>query len=246
MLRCDNICTPYFNRRLHFLLFPVVRSSFNPLCDELQEQPSYRREKQNGGSSQPNNPPFCSILFRFLSGNKGRNRNNRHIVCLFLSHGAGRSFGFFPGLVHKIIWTYAICMLMRRESMVKVVFPSSGVIVPAIRICSSGVSICCWENEVIADQVGQSFFQVYHPIFYFTASLYKAQSLKGGGPTSRKRKNRYPPNYIPPNAVAWCSYHEIHMNYSCIRKKRCVGRKKPCKHLHWYKSNHDDMKGAHT
>lgn len=74
----------------------------------------------------------------------------------------------------------------------------------------------------------------------------KAQSLKGGvPPLSKKRKPQYPPGWSPPNAVAWCAYHNTGMNYSFIRRRRCLLHRKPCKHLRWFADaiNHGDTKG---
>ena len=51
-----------------------------------------------------------------------------------------------------------------------------------------------------------------------------------------KKKKKYVPGYMPPDAVAWCEYHGRGMNYAYIRRKHCVIRdkRKPCKHLRWF------------
>lgn len=55
------------------------------------------------------------------------------------------------------------------------------------------------------------------------------------------KKKTYPPGWSPPDAVAWCDFHQRGMNYRYIRRKRCLF-KGPCKHLHWFKTTEPPAK----
>ena len=83
-----------------------------------------------------------------------------------------------------------------------------------------------------------------HSITYFLFKQFISERnpRKEVSPLSKKRKPQYPPGWSPPNAVAWCAYHNTGMNYSFIRRRRCLLHKKPCKHLHWFADaiNHDE------
>ncbi|WP_312158843.1 hypothetical protein [Oscillibacter sp.] len=51
------------------------------------------------------------------------------------------------------------------------------------------------------------------------------------------KKKQYRPGWTPPDAVAWCDFHQRGMNYPYIRRKRCLFRRhcsRPCKHLQWF------------
>lgn len=50
----------------------------------------------------------------------------------------------------------------------------------------------------------------------------------------KKKPPAYTPGWSPPNAVAWCAYHDRGMNYKYIRRKKCLSRGKPCRHLRWF------------
>lgn len=50
----------------------------------------------------------------------------------------------------------------------------------------------------------------------------------------RRKRNAYPPGYIPQGAVAWCALHERGINAKYMRTKRCISKSTgACQHLRW-------------
>ena len=132
---------------------------------------------------------------------------------------------------------------MCRESVVVVIFPGGMVIMSSVFIGPTRMAYRnCQAQKQTTDNQEYCFFHTIPPSTTLHHPTSKRNPRKEVSPLSKKRKPQYPSGWSPPNAVAWCAYHNTGMNYSFIRRRRCLLHKKPCKHLHWFADaiNHDE------
>jgi len=47
------------------------------------------------------------------------------------------------------------------------------------------------------------------------------------------KRRTYDPGYAPANVIAWCDLHNRGMNARYIRAKRCIYKRRVCKHFRW-------------